>query len=92
MKIYYGKNKLKAKRTSLIDLLVTKLSEGELPAISDFFSDESGSWIEIPRIENGKEVLVCFSFDYEGENIDRVSVYVAPVETKVNEEKRVKII
>ena len=92
MKIYYGKNKLKAKRTSLIDLLVAKLIEGKLPAFADCFKDKSGAWIEIPRIEKDKEILVAFSFDYQGENIDGVSVYVAPVETKVNEEKRVKII
>ena len=92
MNIYYGKNKSKSKRISLVDLLVAKLVEGKLPAFADCFSDKSGAWIEIPRIEKDKEILVSFSFDYQGENIDGVSVYVAPVETRVNEERRVKLI
>ena len=96
MKIYSGKNKLRAKQTSLIDLLYNSLKElesGTFHVEKDRFSDNSSEWIEIKQIRGREaEVSVTISFDDCAPNITGISVYESKIKTIIDEENSKKII
>jgi len=99
MNIYYGKNKVQAKKITLKNLLMKtfKIKDPKITINSNRFSDDSTSWLEIQKEtdninKNGGRVDVVICFDTETDNsIVEYNMYVSEKLTGYDEENMKKL-
>lgn len=98
MKIYVGKNKLKAKEITLKQLILNclKIEDEDTEIKADRFSDDSGSWIDIQRklhtVNKGIRADLHFAFNPETENeIVEFEIYISDKKQGYDEENMLKL-
>jgi len=77
---------------TLMDAFTTHLKKHFPGYETGRFSDDSAAWISIKREIDRHEIDVVISFEGDGNTIDGISVYKAPIVTKIDDDKQIKII
>jgi|TARA_Y100000034_G_C6555913_1_gene240373 hypothetical protein len=94
MKIYAGKNKLTAKRTTLYDLIMESLNDaGFNTEKSGSFDGENHRWIEVNiRSKKPSMVSIDIGFDEEEDRITDIGVFESDIKTIIDTDNMKKIV